>query len=74
MSLCREAGAPLLVVEAIVGHSKPAMTRHYSHTGDAESTRAVGMLSSITGEGEVGIRNPEVGSRCRRGRWRWWRG
>lgn len=63
VSLCREAGAPLSVVEAIVGHSNPAMTRHYSHTGDAESTRAVGMLPSITGESEGGSRKPEAGSR-----------
>jgi integrase len=48
VSLCREAGAPLSVVEAIVGHSNPAMTRHYSHTSDAEATRAVAALPDIT--------------------------
>ncbi len=49
VSLCREANAPLSVVEAIVGHSSPAMTRHYSHTSDAEATRAVASLPDVTG-------------------------
>ena len=33
VSLCRESNAPLSVVESIVGHSSPAMTRHYTHVG-----------------------------------------
>jgi integrase len=47
VSLSRTAGAPLAVVEAIVGHSNPAMTRHYSHVGDDASRAAVGLLPSI---------------------------
>src|SRR5262249_14742928 len=34
VSLCRESNAPLAVVESIVGHSSPAMTRHYTHVGE----------------------------------------
>lgn len=48
VSLCREANAPLSVVESIVGHSNPAMTRHYSHTSEAEAERAVQALPVLT--------------------------
>ena len=51
VSLCRQANAPLSVVEAIVGHSNPAMTRHYSHTGDAEAVRAIASLPAMTDKG-----------------------
>jgi integrase len=50
VSLCREANAPLAVVESIVGHSNPAMTRHYTHTSEAEAMKAVAALPSITGK------------------------
>jgi integrase len=50
VSLCRESGAPLSVVEAIVGHSSPAMTRHYTHTGEAAALSAVTALPDITGK------------------------
>lgn len=50
VSLCRGADAPLSVVESIVGHSSPAMTRHYTHTGDAAALAAVTALPDITGE------------------------
>jgi hypothetical protein len=38
--------APLAVVEFIVGHSNPAMTRHYTHVGE---------LAAGTGGGGVAI-------------------
>ena len=47
VSLCRGANAPLAVVEAIVGHSNPAMTRHYTHVGDAAASSAVAALPSL---------------------------
>ncbi len=50
VSLCREANAPLSVVEAIVGHSNPAMTRHYTHTSEAAASTAVAALPDITGK------------------------
>jgi len=50
VSLCREANAPLSVVEAIVGHSNPAMTRHYTHTSEAAAGAAVAALPDITGK------------------------
>ena len=52
VSLCREANAPLAVVEAIVGHSNPAMTRHYTHVGDLAASQAIAALPAITGEVE----------------------
>lgn len=47
VSLCREAGAPLAVVESIVGHSSPAMTRHYTHTGEEEARSAIALLPGL---------------------------
>jgi len=49
VSLCREANAPLAVVEAIVGHASPAMTRHYTHVSEAAAGAAVAALPDITG-------------------------
>jgi len=50
VSLCRESNAPLAVVEAIVGHANPAMTRHYTHVGEAAAGKAVAALPSVTGD------------------------
>lgn len=47
VSMCRVAGAPLSVDESLVGHSSPAMTRHYTHTGDEAAAAAVGMLPEL---------------------------
>jgi integrase len=50
VSLSREANAPLSVVESIVGHSNPAMTRLYTHTSEAAAGAAVASLPDITGK------------------------
>ncbi len=50
VSLCRESNAPLSVVESIVGHSSPAMTRHYTHVGELAAGRAVALLPSVIGD------------------------
>jgi integrase len=55
VSLCREANAPLAVVEAIVGHANPAMTRHYTHIGEAAATTAVAALPDITGTAQPAL-------------------
>jgi integrase len=47
VSLCRESNAPLAVVESIVGHSNPAMTRYYTHVGELAAGQAVAMLPSV---------------------------
>ena len=41
---------PQSVVESIVGHSSPAMTRHYTHTSEAAAGAAVAALPDITGQ------------------------
>ncbi len=47
VSLLREAGAPLSVTMAIVGHSSVAMHDTYTHTGEAAIKAAVSALPSI---------------------------
>jgi len=47
VSLCRAANTPLSVVESIVGHSSPAMTRHYTHTGEEEARTAIALLPGL---------------------------
>jgi len=50
VSLCRESNAPLAVVESIVGHASPAMTRHYTHVGQLAASNAVAALPAVIGE------------------------
>ncbi len=50
VSMCAENGVPLAVVQALVGHTNPAMTRHYQHTGEAAAVAAVAALPSMTGD------------------------
>ena len=47
VSMCRAANVPLSVVESIVGHSSPAMTRHYTHTGADAARAAIGTLPGL---------------------------
>ena len=47
VSLCRAANAPLSVVQSIVGHSAPALTNHYTHTGTDAARLAVDALPSL---------------------------
>ena len=58
VSLCRSAGASLSVVESLVGHSNPTMTRLYSHVGEVEAARAVALLPSVTGANVEPQREP----------------
>jgi len=53
VSLCRESNAPLAVVESLVGHSNPAMTRHYTHVGEIAASRAVAALPHVIGDGKA---------------------
>ena len=48
VSLCRQSNAPLSVVESIVGHSNPAMTRHYTHVGELAASQAVAALPAMS--------------------------
>ncbi len=44
VSFCAKAGVPLPVVQAIVGHGNPAMTRHYVHIGEESVKQAIDAL------------------------------
>lgn len=58
VSLCRAGGVPLSVVESLVGHSNPNMTRLYTHTSGGEADKAVRSLPSFTGEQAAAPREP----------------
>ena len=49
VSLCANAGVPLHIVQAIVGHSNAAMTSHYFHVSDDALRGAVAALPDVTG-------------------------
>ena len=44
VSFCAKAGVPLPVVQAIVGHGNPAITRHYIHIGEDSVRQAINAL------------------------------
>ena len=50
VSMCREANAPLSVVQSIVGHSSPQMTQLYTHTSELAAANAVALLPAVTGD------------------------
>ena len=50
VSLCRSANVPLAVVEALVSHASPAVTRLYTHTGADAALAAVNGLPYVIGE------------------------
>lgn len=52
VSLMGNAGAPLALVQAIVGHSNPKMTAHYFHARTDALANAVGNLPAVIG-GEI---------------------
>ena len=54
VSMCRAGNVPLSVVEALVGHSNPAMSRHYTHVGELAATTAVAALPAVIGKGKPG--------------------
>ena len=49
VSLCANAGVPLPIVQAIVGHSNVAMTEHYFHVSDDALRGAVAVLPNVFG-------------------------
>jgi integrase len=49
VSMAREAGAALSVVESLVGHNSVDMTRYYSHTSELAASNAVNLLPAVTG-------------------------
>ena len=53
VSLSANAGVPLHIVQAIVGHESTAMTRHYYHENAAALAQAVEAIPSISETGDV---------------------
>ena len=53
VSMSANAGVPLHIVQAIVGHESTAMTRHYYHENVAALQRAVEAIPSISETGDV---------------------
>lgn len=49
VSLAANAGVPMAHVQSIVGHSSPAMTRHYFHVSENALQNAVGALPDVGG-------------------------
>jgi integrase len=49
VSLSANAGSSLAAVQAVVGHSNPAMTRHYLHADQSVVKTAVYALPDVTG-------------------------
>lgn len=47
VSFCANAGVPLDVVAAIVGHGSSAMTRHYAHISDQSKRTALAALPTL---------------------------
>ena len=62
VSLCRKGDAPMAVVQSIVGHSNPAMTRHYTHVGPQAQTKTVALLPDISTDAEPAapVKHPSV--------------
>ncbi len=48
VSFCANSGVPLAVVQSIVGHGSPAMTKHYTHISREATEKAVASLPQIT--------------------------
>lgn len=47
VSMLAERSVPQSVTQSLVGHSTPAMTRHYTHTGEAATQAAIAALPPL---------------------------
>ena len=47
VSFCANAGVPLAIVQSIVGHGSPAMTRHYTHISQEAAQKAINALPML---------------------------
>lgn len=64
VSLSANAGAPLAIVQAIVGHSNPAMTRHYFHEQESALKSAVAALPDVTADASETAQGAGEGMYC----------
>ena len=64
VSMSANAGVPLHIVQAIVGHESTAMTRHYYHENVSALQQAVEAIPSISETGDVSegaVAPPDIG-------------
>ena len=52
VSLCARSGVPMAAVQELVGHSSPAMTKHYTHMGLSAMQGAIAALPSLSDDAE----------------------
>jgi len=57
VSLSANAGVPLALVQSLVGHSNPAMTRHYLHVDLASVQNAIASLPNVSGKEMIEEKN-----------------
>jgi integrase len=48
VSFCANAGIPLAVVQSLIGHGSPAMTRHYTHISRESAENAINALPVLS--------------------------
>lgn len=62
VSFCANAGVPMAIVQEIVGHGSPAMTRHYFHLDQVAAQKAINTLPQIGSGGfnTVKLADPEA--------------
>lgn len=53
VSIAAEAGIPFAIVQAIVGHTSPAMTRHYLHVSEKALQANIRQFPSVFTQGEL---------------------
>jgi len=53
VSLSANAGAPMAVVQSLVGHGSPAMTRHYFHESEGALRKVVAALPDVSADGSA---------------------
>ena len=70
VSFAANAGVPLVVVQAIVGHTSTAMTHHYYHANESALRRAVNAVPSFGRDGKI-VRNGATCSDAMRGHYDW---
>jgi integrase len=48
VSICANRGVPLAIVQELVGHGNPAITRHYFHSDENAAKKAISVLPSLS--------------------------
>ena len=57
VSFCAKAGVPMPVVQSIVGHGSPAITRHYVHIGESAARQAINALPMNCSTSSISVKD-----------------